>query len=611
MMGLLDDLNDDTPPPASPRSFSQEVIDSLQGLFPAAGAMAGGLATSALGPLGMVGGAGLGGELGARTARLGQSLADYLVPTPGPTTALGREMAQPQSLVGELGRSAQNIGLGMAGEMGGQAFGGAVQGVTRGLSRLRPPIKPEARGVQSELQTVGARLTPSQMTESRGIDIVEGIAEGALFGGPIDLVKQGQVKAIQTLTDRFVADLDTKLGTRGVSAFLKDAVGEKRIFGRALQRLAYKEVDVAAGNVKVTTDNFVDFVQEALQSGRTDVKRALDSAIPDWRTTLIRPESQARIFLPKGKRLESELITAVPGANEAQFSVVASARSALLRVARKKPIAPEDEAITRTAGMLASKLDTAIESSASKLAPEAMTAFREANELTKRLEQTINNEAVRSVIRRLSKQPAKLVEVLVRPNNVDILEAAQNAIPGAWPTVQRELAMRTLIKAVDPTAGQVLNGARLLRRLNALGPETLDAAFGAETAAGLKKLAETARFVEVTANPAERSGGLVVKMAQGGAIVAFGLSPFVGFSSTQAALGAGLTLAGPWSLSKLLASPKTLSILADGLQPNLSIQQAGKIAAQLAAYRVGGSAPERRPNELAPSTPVSLLDQIQ
>ncbi|MBI3938170.1 MAG: hypothetical protein HY323_14425 [Betaproteobacteria bacterium] len=600
-MGLLDAVDDEPERRPPPASFSQEVVDSLQGLFPAGGAMLGGVFGSALGPLGMIGGAGLGGEFGARTARLGQSIADLLVPVPGPATQLGREMAAPTSLTGELGRSAQTIGLGMAGEMGGQMFGRALQGVTQGLNRLRPAITPDARAVQAQLQTAGSRLTPSQLTESRGIDIAEGIAQGALFGGPIDLVKKGQTRAIQSLTDHFAASLDTTLGERGISAFLKDAVGDKRIFGRALQRLAYKEVDAAAGTVRVATDAIAEFIDESAAAGRPQIRKALLAA------------GLSPKMFERGGRPASPGAAPyqVPVAPSVSFSEAAAMRSALLRVSRKRPIAPEDEAITRTAGHLASKMDAAITASASRLAPEAMTAFRQANDLTARLEQTVNNEAVRSVIRRLSKEPAKLTQVLVRPNNVDVLEAVERAIPGAWPTVQRELATRTLLKAVDPTRGNVLNGAALLRRLTALGPETLDAAFGRETAIGLKRLADSARFVEATATPAEQSGGLVVKMAQGGAIVAFGLSPFIGFSSTQAALGAGLTLAGPWSLSKLLASPKALSILAEGLQPNLSIQQAGKIAAQLAAYRTDGPAPERRANELAPSAPVSLLDQIQ
>src|SRR3990167_3014874 len=517
----------------------------------------------------------------------------------------------PRSLGQEAMQTGENVLTGALAEMGGQGLARGVQAAAKGISRRLPAALPPARAIQSELATAGGRLTPSQFTESRTIDIMQGIAEGALFGGPIDLVKAGQTRAVQSLTERVVAEIDTKMGARGISEFLKDAVREKRIFGRTLQRLAYKEMDAAAGTVKVNTDGFVAFVEKALESGRTDVRRALDSAIPDWRRTLIRPEGESRIFLATGKRRESELVTAIPGANEASFSVVASARSALLRIARKKPLAPEDEAVTRTAGMLANQLGDAIDASASTLSPTALAAYRNANQLTARLEQTFNNESVRSVIRRLSKQPAKLSEVLLQPNNVDVLERVRDAIPGAWPTIQKRLAETALIGHVDPTRGNILNGAKLLRRLQRLGPETVEAAFGTETAAGLTKLAETARFVQATADPAEKTGALVVKMSQGGALLMLGLAPLAGVPSWAAGAGAGVTLLGPWSMGKLLASPKTLQILAEGLQPNLSIQRAGKIGAQLTAYSATGTAPSRRRDELAPSGPVSLLDQIQ
>ena len=187
-------------------------------------------------------------------------------------------------------------------------------------------------------------------------------------------------------------------------------------------------------------------------------------------------ESESRIFLPPVPQPPGTsplTIMAVPGGNEASFSVVASARSALLRIARKKPLAPEDEAVTRTAGMLANQLGDAIDASASTLSPTALAAYRNANQLTARLEQTFNNESVRSVIRRLSKQPAKLSEVLLQPNNVDVLERVRDAIPGAWPTIQKRLAETALIGHVDPTKGNVLNWAKLLRRLQRLGPETV------------------------------------------------------------------------------------------------------------------------------------------
>lgn len=610
MASYLDELTDE-PDPQAPqqKSFEQDVVDSLQSIFPMAGSIVGGVAGSALGPLGAIGGAGLGYELGDRTARLGQSIADYLVPVPPKAqTALGQQMQASSTPLGELGRTAKNVGIGSAAEMSGQGLAGLVKRAAAGISKRLPVALPAARATQSELQTVGSRLTPAQFTENRGIDVLEGIAEGALLGGPIDAVKKGQQGAVQALVDRTLAQLDAKMGVRGVSQFLEDAVRGRRIWGKTLQRAAYKEVDAAASGVKVDTGEFVTFVEQALAKNQANVKRALDAAVPNWRQVLMRPESEARIFAPT-----SQQITHVPGANEATFSDVASARSALLRISRKKALAPEDEVVTKTAGMLASKLDSAIEDSAAKLSPEALTAFREANALTKRVEQTFNNETVRAVIRKLSKEPAKLFGVLMKPQNVDVLERVRDAAPGAWPTIQSKLAEGSILRAAEPTKGGQFNGDTLLRSFKQLGDETAETAFGTETFAALKRLAETDSFVRAARPAGEGAGSMVIKLAQGGAMVTLAMSPFLGFQSGRVALGTGAMLLGPYAMGKLMASPKAIRLLADGIKPGLGVEQAGRIAAQLAAYTTTGTAPAHRKGGLAPSAtaaPTSLLDQL-
>ena len=513
---LLEDLTDATPVPVSPApppSFDQQVVDALQGLLPVGGSMLGSAVGSPLGLLGMTGGAAMGYELGDRTARMGQQLADWLLPVPaGTSTSLGRSMQKPSSVPQEALRTGENLLTGAAGEAGGQVVGKAIiQPAIKAISRRLPSATPGARAAQAQLQEVGSRLTPAQFSESRTLDIMEGIAEGSLLGGPIEAVKKGQQSAVQALVERTLASVDTKMGTRGVAELLTDTVRGKRIWGKALQRAAYKEVDAAAGPVLVDTSDFVQFADEALAKNQANVKRALDASVPNWRQLLTRPESQATVFVPHltpraGREVPSRIltpqgapytvttpasqnlrevaqITHTPGAPEAPFSVVANARAQLLQLSRKKALAPEDEIVTKTAGMLASKLDDAIETSAGRLAPAGLTAFREANALTKRLEQTLNNETVRAVIRRLSAQPAKLANVLLTPNNVDVLDTVRDAVPGAWPTIQSKLAEISLVRAADPTRQGQFSGPALLQHLKRLGPETAEAAFGKETVA--------------------------------------------------------------------------------------------------------------------------------
>jgi len=609
MAPSLDDLTDQPETPEGAQSLDQQIVDQLQSAFPMVGSILGGLAGSALSPLGAVGGAGLGYELGERTSRLGQSIADYLVPVPpSAQTALGRQMRAPSTPLGEFGRTATNLATGATAEAGGQALGASVKGLAALASRKLPTATPQARAVQTELQTVGSQLTPAQFTENRAIDVMEGIAEGALLGGPIDAIKKGQQTAVQSLVDRTLAGVDTKMGVRGVSKFLEDAVRGRRVWGKALQRAAYKQVDEIAG-VGVDTSEIVSFIETALRKNQTNVKRALDAALPTWRDVLMRPQSQARIFGPT-----SQQIVHVPGANTTTFAEAANARSALLALSRKKALAPEDEVVTKTAGLLAGKLDAAMQQATGTLAPEALAAFREANALTKRVEQTFNNETVRAVVRKLSTQPAKLAQVLLQPNNVDILERVRDAAPGAWPTIQSKLAERSILRSVDPTKGGKFSGNKLLKLFKGLGDETAETAYGTDTFAALKRLAETDSFVQAARPTGEGTGSMVIKLAQGGAMVTLFVSPFVGFQSGRVAAGTGAMLLGPYVMGKLMANPKAIHLLAEGFKPGIGVEQAGRLAAQLAAYTSQGRAASTPEGALKPSQPAmteSLLDQIK
>ena len=171
-----------------------------------------------------------------------------------------------------------------------------------------------------------------------------------------------------------------------------------------------------------------------------------------------------------------------------------------------------------------------------------------------------------------------------------------------------------MLKAINPAKNGEFNGKAFLKGLKAIGPETAETAFGKETLAALQRLGETANFVQAAHAAGTGAGSMVIKLTQGGAMVTLALAPFAGFPSGPAAAGVGATLLGPYVMGKLMASPKAIHLLADGLKPGIGVEQAGRIAAQLTAYTAQGRAPLTPEGALAPSaaaTSGSLLDQIK
>lgn len=531
-----------------PGELAQEVLETVA---PPAGAIVGGLvglgATRT--PYGAVLGAGLGGAAG-------QQLTE--VTRPFLTGAPSRPV-----------ESLQRVGMTGLLSAVGEAAGGAMAKLAQRFLALAPFRKSvTGAAVQREVERVGATLTAGQQTESRLLDVLENITEPSLLGGgALHRLKRQQVdEAIPALTREVL----TGLGPGGqmppgmVATLLAQSRQAALAVHKQARRILYDEVDRLAQTVTVPTQGIQSFLRQ--QEGRRAVQRALSAADvgPDM------------FVIQHGAFTQN----AVP------FSVAQEARSRLLAVARRKALTVDDQAVVNVAGKLASVIDDAMETAAQRLNPQALLAFRGANQFTREGMDRLENELIRQLARRLDKEPTKALASLTQPNQVDLLKKVRAATDApTFERLQERLTTSVVERAIDPQTG-ILQGKRLLEIIKGLGEETRPLVLKHPDA--VERLGATAAFAQTRAG--EATGRVFIQLTQAGAAAA-------AFSLNFKLEGVAILL-GPAALARVLGTRGGITWLTQGLAAGPRTPLFFRAMSQVAAAAVS---PEelRRPVRLS------------
>ena len=488
------------------------------------GGAVGGAATRT--PAGAIAGSGLG-------AAAGQQLAEVTRPL------LTGEQAP---LAESLTRTATTGLLGALGEGAGQA---AVRVVGKVLAPFAGKLSREGVKAEGALARAGVEdvMTPGQLTESRGLDILENITQASLLGGGrIQAARERLIKeGIPALVDDVLTQVgSTKPPTEVAQLFAQSRAAAVEVFKSARHAL-YGEVDRLARGVIVDTKPVLTFIRESLARQSRTVERALGAADIGM----------------------DDLTIAIAGdsgrAPETTFRIAQEIRSKLLTVARRKPLSVDDQAIVNVAGKLAGLVDDQMEAAAVRMAPEALTAFRAANAFNKVGVERLENELIRSLAKRAAKQPSTIVPLLAAPNKADVLRVVKAAVDTpTWEQFQGALTTHIVQRAADAKTG-IVSGGALLRSIKALGDETAQLVFKDRSA--VEQLGRTIEFLgRKTAQ--EGTGRIFIQLRQAGAgaeLVAHPMRALVGGA-------AAATIVVPLQLGRLFTNPTAVRWLTRGIQ---------------------------------------------
>lgn len=595
-----------SPPPAEHlharvgRIVSDRVLKPLAGVvglepsqaLPTAGAMIGGAKGMAIGAPAGPPGIFIGGLAGAATGAVGGEAIQMGLERLGSWFGLTKDAPAPTlpEAAGRLGSAAQTA---MMGEALGQ---GGAKVLTKVAEKVAAPARSRlslyAREALAEFPPESKAILPSEVSESRLLNIAENMAEGSIFGGGA----VSKVKATrQGIATSRVGEAVESLGP----AVTKRAAGQQAQAARTAAVKVFRAEEDAAWNafrateaqtLPAVTPNLDAFI--AQQSGReaghilpnagAEAARRIaamgESAgemeailMPARSRSLISglsPEVQQQVMKQAGQTVPAQASST--GLTVAQFQRTVSDLGKMTR-ALEESARTDPSKYNAQYGLAKKVLQLAradLEESIAS-APAAKAAYDHATSITRLGNERLFNE---QVMKMAGEAPERLTRLLLRPDNSTMIEAVEAAVGKEAMDPLRRRAMQTLVRP-DARTGEI-NWGQLAQRFQAMGDDTLSALFPGGHAEEIQRLSRL--MLNLQRQPAGTLGKVGIFLTQWG--------PFAGALTGTLPPSAGLTLGAPYVMSKIMASPGGVRWLTTGLRAPLGSEQAIRAAAHLTAF---------------------------
>jgi len=505
-----------------------------------AGATVGGILGAPLGPGGSIVGAGLGGA-GVRGFRR----AGQFVRGGGP----GERFQIPPGAPRTTGRAALDVGIegaiGAGAEVGGRLAFGALQKV---VAPFVKKIIPHIAALKETFAKVGGKFSPAQQTESAILDIAENLAEGSFTG-------QGRMRAFRAVQEESLGKLEKK--TAG--AFAEDVT----------QRLS----DVQVGELFLNTARKGRAAHAAVSNGLYSTVDELTAGagvnvlgLKQTNQKIVADLARTRgIGVTADINKITKIISALP--DTLPFSDTHAIRSELLKKVRDISNVPGEGNTRRIIGTLVDSINQSFTKAGTTLTLQANKAFRRADRFFKLGKEAFDNEFMAKLIVGNKKTPERIGETVFRSGNVQEIEQAKKAVRLAsrldktvnfdetWKAMQSGFYQRLISESTDPSTG-VIRGKKLLGNFVKFKQKrTLNAAFSPEQLKGIEDFARVADTIQ-TKSPG--AGGMVMQLAQGGALAGLATGEFREASAT--------VFITPFVLARLLTNPVGIRFLTQGLR---------------------------------------------
>ena len=432
------------------------------------------------------------------------------------------------------------------------------------LAPVRKRLLPGASGLSKQLLKRGAHLTPAQMTESRIIDTVEGMAEKSFFGG-------GELQRLKTLTQpkaftKYVDDIveqisrgaKTNLSPEDIGDLLLDTIEGKKVAFKATAKAAYARVDKLSKGVKVSLVPLKDFAKKAMRTAT--IRKGIGS-------------TQAGDTLLK-KVLELD--------NFVSFKQAQSLRSALLDE-RSAMAITRDKAIG-LAKQFTRLTDEAMESGGKSLLPiqvgktnEAVNAWRIANKFYREGQEKFNKKIIKSLTKTLAENPEVAVKKIFRPQASRQIKVIKDLVDkGTWQQLKTANLEHIIRESAD--ADGVVLGKTFLSKLNKLGDDTVKMIYNPQELASIRSIG---KMGEILQKPTGGSGGMVIQLMQAGAAMNLLTGGVPQLTRESAAV-----LIAPPVLSRMIANPTFSKWLGSGFRMPRSSPAAAALVTRILKAKI-------------------------
>lgn len=575
-----------------PEGFLTKAARSIGSIVPAeqtgaiAGALVGGVRGARMGAPGGVPGVVLGGVAGAGLGAFGgeglQMALEKLSEWFGLT-----EPSRPVTIRDAASKMGGAANTAMMGESLGRAGIAVLTPIARRvMAPLAHKMSTYAREALATFPPASRSLLPSEISESRVLQVAENIAEGSLGGG-------GRVEAVkatrQGLAESKVVDILDRVGPTvtgkqaGVTAKSARTAAVKQF--KADADVLFDQFRAEAGTVPIETPKLDAFIAEMnpqqagaiLPNAGAEAARrvaALSGDDASGMKQLISNEMYQNLATPSQQALVRKSIGVgedIGGLTAAQFQKTVSDLGKLTR-SLEKSAQQDPSKFNAQLGVAKKILNLAREDLINTLkarAPKAAEAYEQAAGFYRLGNERLFNQAVMNAVK---VAPEQVVGKLLKANNSTAITLVRDAVGDAgMRPIERASIDR--LAAVDPKTGQIDWGS-MMKRLDDMGTDTLDAMFPRGQAQDLQKL--TRLMLNVERKPVTKAGRLAIAVSQWGA--------FAGVMSGTMTGPSAVVLITPPVLARIMSNPTGLKWLTTGLQAPLGSAEAIRAGAQLTAF---------------------------
>ena len=538
---------------------------------------------------------GVAGPLGASFGEAVQQLTEHATGSPfAPQSSA--EAAKRIALEG-----GSNLLLGKVGSLAGgqvkrllrqEATPEAAEGIVFARSGMRhggQPTLPEG----SPLATLP--LTPPEETQSRGLQILENMAEGSFTGGSaIQLYRQKRQHFVEEGLQNFFGQVGAKTTPAELGEIVVGAAKGNRAAFRAPLKQVYNDIaDAAAPKpIKVMEQEVTSVIGPM---GKPLVRQVEKTRLAGGAKIDLRPLKKfAEPLNDMSKSLRG--IGGDLGGDEAVAKIASMPdfvdyrtaqvlRSRLLamgdvfRVDNKK--APAIRVYDEAMGAV----DKAMDDGLGRFSPELRDLWRQTNSAYKGVEEKYNNELIRQLFQVADHKrggiPDNVFQQIWKRGEETTIKRVRDAVgDGVWPKIQRR-ALEVMTQAA--THDGYIVGRSLEAEMRKMGPEVIKATFSPEQKLYLDRWINLVKVMQ--GKSVDETGKMLIQLTQGGvalrAASELGESGLFGAMGSQAVNQAGLILGGPWVISRIFTNPDLAKHFIDGMTTPSNSSKAGEIIGRI------------------------------
>lgn len=481
-------------------------------------------------------------------------------------------------------------GIGLAGE-------GAGGLLTKGFQALlRPKAKEGAATVQDLMQARGGTLSASQAVEPGVISTLEDIGRSGFAGKPIfQRLDQTNQAALQSAKKDIIESVSKNLPSdKKIGDIFQEAILAGKTEHAAQSKVMYENFDKKASLVKkVKTETPEESVildasgraipQITVKTSKRPVYLVDATAVSQFADKTI--SLLGRIGnvgkTERGGQLISQLSQIK---KEMSFADAHELRSSLLSTIRDLRASGEESRALKFASEAVSNLDKAMETSASKLAPDLYKEYRAISVFYKKGKEAFSNDIVSAL---LKEKPSKLGEHLFRSNAVEDIIQVKASLRQAEKLDPSVKAVETFqkIKAGYLEAKFTAKGATNIEGetvghnlIKDLAVRKTDRVFNATFNEGERRsIQQFARASLLATRTPDSQFGVVTKLIQAGAL---GDAITFRFNNPGADVAIAIT---PYVLARMLTNPKNVRYLIGGMRTQSSSAKAVGLATKISA----------------------------